>query len=84
MREVILYTRQHCGLCDEAEAALRGLAPRLGFALRPVDIDADAGLRSRYNDAVPVVAVDGRIIAQAPLDPGELERALARELGRAP
>jgi hypothetical protein len=79
-REVVLYTRANCGLCDEAETALRRLAIPLAFTLRPVDIDADAALRSRYNDAVPVIAVGTREVARAPIEPEALEQALRREL----
>lgn len=54
--EVILYTRQGCHLCDDAEAVLRrfGLLPKL------VDIDADPDLAKRYNECVPVVMIDGK------------------------
>jgi glutaredoxin len=54
-RDVILYTRQGCHLCDEAHEMLRrhGVQPRL------VDIDADEVLRQRYDCFVPVVVIDG-------------------------
>lgn len=77
---VVLYTRKQCGLCDEAEATLRRLARILPFTLTPVDIDTDPALRERYNDSVPVVAVGERVVAQAPIEPAGLERALAHAL----
>jgi glutaredoxin len=54
--QVVLYTRAGCHLCDDALAVLRrhGLSPRL------VDIDAEPGLRERYNECVPVVEIDGK------------------------
>jgi glutaredoxin len=54
--QVVLYTRAGCHLCDDALDALRrhGLSPRL------VDIDAEPGLRERYNECVPVVEIDGK------------------------
>jgi hypothetical protein len=75
-REVTLYTRRLCGLCDEAAAELRRLAPSLRFTIRELDIDEDAELRARYNDMVPVIAVGDRIVAQAPVDAPALRRAL--------
>jgi glutaredoxin len=56
VRDVVIYTREGCHLCKEAEEALvrHGLHPRL------VDIDADSLLRERYNECVPVVEIDGR------------------------
>jgi glutaredoxin len=52
----VVYTRPGCHLCDDAVALLRryGLEPDL------VDIDQDPQLRSRYDNCVPVVTVDGR------------------------
>jgi len=55
-RDIILYTRQGCHLCDEAEQTLIRcqLIPRL------IDIDADPELTARYNECVPVVVIDGQ------------------------
>jgi glutaredoxin len=78
-REVTLYTRMNCGLCDEAAAKLRGLERRLMFKLVEVDVDSDPHLRERYDALVPVVVVDGREIARAPM-PAKLERLLADAL----
>ncbi len=57
MPEVILYTRAHCPLCDEALNLLRqyGLNPHL------VSIDDEPQLRQRFDTCVPVVQIDGRI-----------------------
>jgi hypothetical protein len=80
-REVILYTRRQCGLCDETAAELRRLRSDLAFDLREVDIDADESLRAEYNDVIPVVAVGDRIIAHAPIDAASLRRDLTAALG---
>ncbi len=68
----ILYTRQGCCLCDEAEALLRehGLVPE------KVDIDQDEALRGRYNECVPVVVIDGRERFRGRIDPRLLKRLL--------
>jgi glutaredoxin len=79
-REVTLYTRRDCGLCDETAETLRNLAPGLRFTLVEQDIDADAELRDRYNDVVPVVVVAGRIVAVAPVNPRTLAAALTSVL----
>ena len=79
-REVTLYTRRDCGLCDDTAAALEELRPQLGFTLIIRDIDDDAGLRARYNERVPVVASGGRVIAEAPVDALVLRRAIEAAL----
>lgn len=80
-RDVTLYTRVQCGLCDETAAALRALSGDLRFTLVEIDIDTDAALQERYNDVVPVVAVGERVIAQAPIDEGALRALLTDALG---
>lgn len=77
---VILYTRRQCGLCDDVAAALIRLQAALGYAYDEVDIDGDAALSARYGEAIPVVTVDDREIARAPVDPARLERELRRAL----
>jgi 4a-hydroxytetrahydrobiopterin dehydratase len=59
--EVTLYTRKDCHLCDEAKASIRAAASlhHLPVTLREVDVDADAGLKARYTNDVPVIHVDG-------------------------
>lgn len=54
--DVVLYTRAGCHLCDDAH----NLLLRYGMTPRLVDIDADAALRERYNECVPVVVIDGK------------------------
>jgi glutaredoxin len=60
-REVVMYTRRGCHLCDEAWAILEAARQRFGCALRQVDIDADPALAERYGTQVPVVAIDGKV-----------------------
>jgi predicted thioredoxin/glutaredoxin len=71
--EIVLVTRQDCHLCDEALAALRslGLEPELR------NVDADDDLHALYDWRVPVVMVDGRVIAEGRIDQERLRQALA-------
>lgn len=70
--DVVLYTRSGCHLCDDAHRLLvrYGLAPRL------VDIDADAALRERYNECVPVVVIDGKVRFRGRINEALLNRLL--------
>ncbi len=74
---VELITRQGCHLCDAALRALRelGVEPRQV----DVDVDADGSLHSLYDWRVPVVLVDGRVVAEGRIDRAVLERALAAD-----
>jgi glutaredoxin len=63
---VVLYSKPGCHLCDDA----RGLLDGWGVEYEMVDSDP------RYELRVPVVELDGRLIAEAPIDDGVLARAL--------
>ncbi len=56
---VTLYTRAACCLCDDAKAVLREARRRADFDYEELDIDSDPDLRLRYNDEVPVIAING-------------------------
>ena len=55
MRQVTLYGRPGCHLCDDAQAVL----DRVGHPYALVDIEQDDDLLKRYLERIPVVAVDG-------------------------
>ena len=64
---VVFYTEPGCHLCEDA----RGLLDGWGIEYEVVASDP------RYLIRVPVIEVDGAVVAEAPID----ERALARALG---
>jgi len=76
MPQVILYTRQGCCLCSEAEELLgrHGLRPTL------VDIDQNAELREKYTACVPVVEIDGKVRFRGRINEVLLRRLLEHEL----
>jgi len=55
---VTLYTRAGCCLCDEAKLVLAEARHRADFDYEEFDIDLDPELRRRYNDEVPVIAIN--------------------------
>jgi len=55
---VTLYTRVGCCLCDEAKQVLAEARRRADFDYEEFDIDLDPELRRRYNDEVPVIAIN--------------------------
>ena len=59
MPRVTLYTRAGCCLCEDAKEVLAAARRRAAFDYEEVDIDGDAELRRKYNDEVPVIAIDG-------------------------
>ena len=65
-------TRSGCHLCDDALAALRSL----GREPELLDIDSDDTLFAAYDWRVPVVLLNGRVIAEGRVDLTSLRRAL--------
>lgn len=78
---LVLYGRPGCHLCEDAERLLAPLAAEFGCAVETIDIDRDAALLARYDQAAPVVALDAVELARAPLRPAELRRRLRAALG---
>jgi glutaredoxin len=76
IREVTLYTRPGCHLCDDAAELLEGLAARIPIAIAEVNILNDVDLFERYKHSIPVVAIAGGPTLQAPIEAEALERAL--------
>lgn len=67
-------TRLGCHLCERALTLLR----ELGFDPETADVDADQALHDLYDWRVPVVLVDGRVIAEGDITREQLARALRR------
>jgi thioredoxin reductase (NADPH) len=76
--ELTLYIREGCHLCDAMLQELRDLQRRLHFRLRLADIDADAALRRRYDEWVPVLCHERTEICHYQLDEPVLRDYLSR------
>jgi glutaredoxin len=78
MTVVTLYAREGCHLCDDARDVITELhASAGGFELREIDIDADDELHARFLERIPVVAIDGELVAELHVEPGAMRAALA-------
>jgi glutaredoxin len=76
MRQVVLYGRPGCHLCEDALAALQRVAERIPFTLSQVDIESDNALLRRYLERIPVVTIDGAEAFEFFVDELALERAV--------
>ena len=76
MPEAIVYTREGCHLCEQAELLLRRIARGHPMTIRLVDVDSDPALRALYGDRVPVVALDGRVLDEGNITEYRLRKAL--------
>ena len=75
--KVTLFTRAGCCLCDEAKQVLMIARRRADFDYEEVDIDSDFALARRYNDEVPVIAINGAKAFKYRVDMTEFLKKLA-------
>jgi glutaredoxin len=68
-----LFTRRGCRLCDEAE----DLLAVLGYAPAITDVDASPRDAARYGLRVPVLEIDGVVVAEGRFDEQTIAEALA-------
>jgi glutaredoxin len=68
-RQVVLYSRPGCHLCEEALEALVALREDgYSFELLEVDIESEDSLLRRMLERIPVVEVDGEQVSDLVLD----------------
>jgi len=76
LREVVVYSRKGCHLCEIVKETLVKLQRRGGFIWSEVDVDSDDDLRRQFTDEVPVVFIDGRKAFKYRMDEREFLRKL--------
>lgn len=80
--DVILYTREGCGLCDEAKAELEALAQAFPLRLREVDIRQNPALEGVLSEHIPVIEIQGNRL-ESPIDSTDLRLAVIRAITQA-
>ena len=75
-RDVTLYSRPGCHLCEEAKAQIGPLLKEFGARLTEINIDEDPELRARYDYDVPVIFLGPRKAAKHRLDLDQFRRQL--------
>jgi hypothetical protein len=76
VREVVLYSRPGCGLCDEARDVILAERERTSFGFREVDVSGDDALELEYGIRIPVVVVDGEEAFEVRVEPRDFTRAV--------
>ena len=67
MRQITLYTRPGCRLCEHARNELEVAAPDL--EIREVDVDGDPDLQALYGYEIPVAVSGGQELFRHRFDP---------------
>ena len=75
-RDVTIYSRPGCHLCEEAKTQLAPLVKEFGTRLTEINIDEDPQLRARYDYDVPVIFLGARKAAKHRVDLVQFRRQL--------
>ena len=77
MTKVLLYKKDNCHLCDEAETILERLRKEKKFFLERILIEDNTDMFERFGNKVPVVLINDRIVFEFKLDENAFLRKLA-------
>jgi glutaredoxin len=75
-RDVTIYSRPGCHLCEEAKVQIAPLLEEFGARLTEINIDEDPELRARYDYDVPVIFLGTRKAAKHRVDLVQFRRQL--------
>ena len=76
-RQVTLYGRPGCHLCEDAADLLERLGRDMPIQIIEINILNNIDLFERYKHSIPVIAIAGGPTLAAPIHADLLERALA-------
>ena len=77
MNRVLLYKKENCHLCDEAEKVLEGLRKERKFFLERIVVEENTDLFERFGNKVPVVFINGKLVTEFKLDEETFLKKLA-------
>lgn len=60
MKELCVYSREGCHLCEDMLDALAQFATELGYRTSVYDVDEDETLYQRFNTLVPIVFLEDK------------------------
>jgi glutaredoxin len=80
-RDVTLYSRPGCHLCEEAKKEIAPLLKEFGARLTEINIDEDPDLRARYDCDVPVIFLGARKAAKHRVDLTQFRRQMGETIG---
>ena len=75
-RDVTIYSRPGCHLCEEAKQQIAPLVKEFGARLTEINIEEDPELRARYDYDVPVIFLGARKAAKHRIDLAQFRRQL--------
>ena len=80
-RDVTIYSRPGCHLCEEAKSRIAPILAEFGARLTEINIDEDPALRALYDYDVPVIFLGARKAAKHRVNLAQFRRQLRDAAG---
>lgn len=64
MKKMILYSKPDCYLCDEMKDVIANLKKESDFEFEEINIELNEILFDKYKEKIPVLMLNGRMIAK--------------------
>ncbi len=77
MTKVLIYKKEGCHLCDEAEEVLERLKKEKKFFLEKIMLEENTDMFERFGNKVPVVFINDRMALEFKLDEKTFLKKLA-------
>jgi len=61
--KLTLFTKENCGLCEEAKDAIRLVQSEYEIEVNEIDIYSDDALLEEYQLMIPVIQMNGETVA---------------------
>ena len=80
---LVLYSKEDCGLCDEAKEALRPICARFSVRLEEMDITQKPEFLPRFGEEIPVGFLNREKVFKYRVESGRLRRLLKKAVREA-
>lgn len=78
MNNLLLYSKPDCHLCEEMKIIVLKIRKEKNFNFQVININEDKLLYEKYREKIPVLELNGRIIAKFRIDEDKLKNCLLR------
>jgi glutaredoxin len=70
VKQLRLYHRDGCHLCEEMAEQLEALRHQVNFNYQLIDVESDEAVRAHYHERVPVLeGAEGNLLSEVYFDP---------------
>ena len=76
--KLTLFTKENCGLCDEAKEVIHSIKLEKDIEINEIDIYSDDALLEEYQLMIPVIQIEGKTIAYGKIHRNDILNVINR------